>query len=315
MTSQGKITIRNADSAEYAGLFPHTVSVFDTVDFASLNSARTEETLHLVFSDNCGRPIMGWIAGRRDGQILAPFSAPYSCPSANTVLPVESLVECMRSLHSYAGGNMRLTLPPDFYAPDLLPALKAAILAAGGTLKHTDYNYHCEVARAADPATPPSRTARQELRRAINSDRMAYEIPDPADRDQIERVYRIIEANHYGKGYPVKMSLDRLADTFMMTGGLLSVITCDGQDAAAQIGYFSSDNVYQPVYWGDLPQWSHMHPMRLLFHRLATHLLDIGKASVIDLGPSSENGIPAYGLCAFKTSMGCHLSLKPTFTI
>jgi len=33
----------------------------------------------------------------------------------------------------------------------------------------------------------------------------------------------------------------------------------------------------------------------------------------IDIGPSTENSIPNYGLCEFKESIGCDISPKYTF--
>jgi len=34
---------------------------------------------------------------------------------------------------------------------------------------------------------------------------------------------------------------------------------------------------------------------------------------IIDVGPSSIFSVPDYGLCDFKESLGCHVSLKKTF--
>lgn len=315
MTGASEISVCRVGRDEYDALFPQRLTVFDRTCFAELNSARADAVEYLTLRDSSGKALAGWIAGRRYDMLLAPFSAPYSAPAVSANLSVAQWLGCANALREYSGGKMRLTLPPDFYAPELLPAVKAALLSAGAELLFADYNYHADVASAADPDAVPSRTARQELRRAIDSPGIRYEILDPESKADIARVYAVIEANHRGKGYPVKMSLGLLTDTFLMLGGLLSVVTCDGHDAAAQIGYFSSGHIYQPVYWGDLSPWTRLHPMRLLFHGLAKQLREDGRANIIDLGPSSENGIPATGLCAFKKSLGCLLSIKPTLVL
>ena len=36
---------------------------------------------------------------------------------------------------------------------------------------------------------------------------------------------------------------------------------------------------------------------------------------ILDIGPSTENGIPNYGLCEFKENIGCTASLKYTFIL
>ena len=35
--------------------------------------------------------------------------------------------------------------------------------------------------------------------------------------------------------------------------------------------------------------------------------------AIIDIGPSTENSIPNHGLCEFKESIGCDISIKTEF--
>lgn len=308
------IIVWKAEAGEYAALFPRPVTVFDRVDFAALNAAKADEVEYLVIMRADGTPLMGWIVGRCGSCRIAPFSAPYSLPVlAGKVPDVEEMLCCMRALRRYAAGGLRLTLPPDFYAPDFLPALKAALSGAGAVLRYTDYNYHALTAAAADPAQMPRRTARQEARRALADPSVCYVELDAASAADVERAYGVISANHRAKGHPVKMSLAQVIETIALLGGYVSVVTVDGHDAAAQLGYFSAGHVYQPVYWGDLPQYTHKHPMKALFCNLCESLSRTGAAQLLDLGPSSERGVPSVGLCAFKSSLGCKLTLKPTF--
>ena len=307
------VHIYNVPPAEYEVMFRHPVTVFDRVDFAGLNRCRADEVEYLAFVSSDGTPVMGWIAGRQGDKLMMPFSAPYSMPAVVGNPSYATLVACCGALRDYCRGtDVKITLPADFYSPAVLHMLRDALMATGAEIGYSDFNYHVGVVDAADIANMPRRTARQEMRRVLSDQQVKYEILDAADDADIARAYHIISENHTGKGYPVKMSLSQVTDTIKMLGGLVSVVTYGGNDAAAQLGYFSAGHVYQPVYWGDLAQWSAVHPMKALFYNLCAHLRGLGFDGILDLGPSSEFGVPSPGLCAFKESLGCILSMKTT---
>ena len=82
--------------------------------------------------------------------------------------------------------------------------------------------------------------------------------------------------------------------------------------AAAQI-FEVNDRVMQVVYWGEDTEFSPLRPMNLLASKIALHYLEKGK--IVDVGPSSTDGVPSTGLCDFKASVGCHLTPKHVLTL
>jgi hypothetical protein len=81
---------------------------------------------------------------------------------------------------------------------------------------------------------------------------------------------------------------------------------------AAAIVYRVSPQICQLIYWGDAPGFESSRPMNML----ALKMFELFKAmgvDYLDIGPSSEDGIPNAGLCAFKESVGCTGDLKYTF--
>jgi len=73
-----------------------------------------------------------------------------------------------------------------------------------------------------------------------------------------------------------------------------------------------SSVVVQVVYWGDLPEYAHLKTMNFLSYKLFEYYTGTN-IHVIDIGPSTENSIPNFGLCEFKESVGCEITNKLTF--
>ena len=82
---------------------------------------------------------------------------------------------------------------------------------------------------------------------------------------------------------------------------------------ASALIFHVNKNVVQVIYWGDLPGHSENKPMNFLSYKILEYYKLSGK-SITDIGPSTKNSIPLYGLCEFKESIGCDISTKFTLT-
>jgi lipid II:glycine glycyltransferase (peptidoglycan interpeptide bridge formation enzyme) len=69
----------------------------------------------------------------------------------------------------------------------------------------------------------------------------------------------------------------------------------------------------QVIYWGDIPEFSKYKTMNFLSFNIFEHYKKSG-LKIVDIGPSTENSIPNYGLCEFKESIGCSIAAKVTFS-
>ena len=54
--------------------------------------------------------------------------------------------------------------------------------------------------------------------------------------------------------------------------------------------------------------------MNYLAYSLFDYYADNG-LRILDIGPSTEDGIPNYGLCEFKESIGCSVTMKYSFEL
>lgn len=127
-----------------------------------------------------------------------------------------------------------------------------------------------------------------------------------------KRAYEIIRENRTWKGYPLRMAWEQVEETIAIVPHDFYIVSKDNQAVAAAMIYRVAEDAAQVIYWGDVPGVAPLRPMNYLAYRLAEHYKHIGMRH-LDIGPSTEAGIPNYGLCDFKSSIGC--CIQPKFTL
>lgn len=298
---------------EYRQLFCSPRIVYDSVAFSQLNAHKCEALHCLLFADG-GRPRLGLVAGERGGGLAAPFSAPFAALECNSDQRVEHVEEAVRLLASYASGfpgGMRLRLPPLFYDCSMISKTVCALSGLQGlTDSYCDWNYHYPMERFPQYEGWLSRQARNKHRHAMESD-FRVEVFSGRDEGGVRRCYDVIKANREWKGYPLRMTADEVVATVKIVPAEFLVMSLGGVDIAAAQVFFPCKDVAQVIYWGDRPGYEHLRPMNRLPYELFSRLA--GRVRVVDIGPSSEDGVPNAGLCEFKESIGCVCTPKMTF--
>lgn len=300
------------ETLEYGQMFSRPAVVFGSVQFTELNVGKVNRVIRLGLSD--GEKIrLGLTAGiRPEGELCAPFSAPFAAFDFNRVQSADVMLEGMKKLREQFPG-LRLTLPPEIYDDNgMIQKALCASLSAGAKVEWCDWNYHLNLKSAQDYFDSLNRIHRKKLRMASSSPYILHNTDS-----EPERAYAVIRRNRSHKGYPLRMSLE---DVIRTTGGKSPVIDADffvltngSEDAAAAIVYRNvAPDVAQVIYWGDSPDTDCPHAVNLLALLLQTHYFNSG-FRVLDIGPSSECGVPSIGLCEFKERIGCLTS--PKFTL
>ena len=129
----------------------------------------------------------------------------------------------------------------------------------------------------------------------------------------MERAYEVIRRNREEHGYPLRMTLEQVWQTVTsVVKADFFVLEHEGRDvAAAQISHVA-EGIAQVIYWGDIRKYSALRPMNFLAYSLLDHYYKQG-LRILDIGPSTEDGVPNYGLCEFKENIGCEVTLKYRF--
>ena len=119
--------------------------------------------------------------------------------------------------------------------------------------------------------------------------------------------YEVLRRNRVDRGRPMRLGLDyvRACDAFPGRVRLILVESAERTVAAALV-YRVTAGHDLVQYWGDALHDLPVSPMNLLVAAVVEHAL-AGGASFVDIGISTEDGVPNHGLLQFKRSVGCIL--------
>lgn len=298
---------------EFSSLFSNPEIVFNSASFAQLNRVKCHRIHYIVFRDSKVR--LGIILGETHDMLLSPFSSPFGgfSQAVNATVRLQSLEEAISLLKFYAselGKKLTITLPPTIYNRDLISKTVSALARAGFTQDYIDLSYYIPVTDTDSYLGRLNRSAVKNLNSATNNHLTFY----IADSDEDRRLaYDIIRINRESKGYPLRMSYDQIEDTASVIEVTYFIIKLDQKAIASALVFNVTDKISQVVYWGNIPEASDMRPMNLMPLKLVEHYHRLG-VEILDIGPSTEYGVPNYGLCDFKSSIGCESDLKFKFT-
>ena len=297
---------------EYRQLFPHPRHVFNSVGFTELNKEKCSSVQYLCFSENKAR--IGLVVGEKDGQFWSPFSAPFGGFDANQPDRIEYYDEAVALLKAHlaaTGTPLKIVLPPTVYG-SYTAKMYNALIRGGARLLFSELNYAYELDRFKDFEANLDRSARKNFH---NARQYPFEFQKlERTPENITRAYTVIRDNRESKGYALQMSLDGVLQTAPVVGAEFFMMSLDGADVAAAMVYPVTEGINQVIYWGDAPGYADCRAMNYFTYKVFEHYFQQG-LKVLDIGPSSVEGIPNYGLCSFKENLGCTITLRHVFEL
>ena len=286
--------------------------VFNSVAFSELNRDKVERLHFLSIEDS--KPRLGITLGERDNTLRSPFSAPYGGFIERKPQGLEHMEEAARLLYDYAKERhqaLSITLQPLIYNETQLSKW-VSVFSRLYRVRCIDLNYHVDLSRIPHYEDFIDRSARKNLQHALKEPFHLVHL-NSADRSQVEHAYSVIRRNREERGFPLRMTLEQVWQTVSrVIKADFFVLEHNGNDVAAAQVFHVADGIAQVVYWGDIRDYSTLCPMNYLTHALFEHYYEAG-LRILDIGPSTENGIPNYGLCQFKENIGCSVTLKYSF--
>jgi lipid II:glycine glycyltransferase (peptidoglycan interpeptide bridge formation enzyme) len=208
---------------------------------------------------------------------------------------------------NYQSYSVQVTLPPVCYDENNITIQSNGFIKNNFKIKYTDANFHLDLS-FEEPFSILKRNAKKNLKKALNADNQLILADNQTDE---ERAYSIIQRNRTEKGYPLKMSFQDLLRTGKVVKIDFFILKMNLQDVAAAIVFRINPQVAMVVYWGHLYDFSELRPVNLMAFLLMNTYKKQG-FKILDIGPSSENGILDEGLASFKESLGCIVSDKFT---
>ena len=305
--------IIDAGSKDYNQVFPSAYHVFNSAGFNILNQARCQQVVYLIFKDTKNR--LGLIAGVNNNELHTPFSAPFGGFSYVredvTIAQIEAAVD---ALIEYAAGrgykNIHYTMPPLFYNELFNSKLINILHRKNFQLAAIDLNYQFELQKLTDDYEMNIwHNARKNLRIGFKQD---FDFIKCASEELKLEAYGVIKENRSRKGYPLKMTYDQVTQTGEIITADFFLLKKATENMAAALIFHVAPAIVQVIYWGDIPDYTQYKPMNFLAYQVFSYYKKQG-FKFADIGPSTENGIPNYGLCEFKESIGCAITPKFSF--
>lgn len=299
-----------AEEYAQAGFYAHA---YNTPEFSELNKAKTSGLHYILIKDNKTR--FSIVLGEKGDSMCSPFSAPYGGFNMKMPQRIAYMDEAAALLKDWGKSHdkkIKITLQPSVY-DDTQLSKWANVMFRNGRLTNIDLNYHFDLSRFPHYEDFIDRSARKNLHKAMAEDFVISHL-NSSNTDDISRAYGVISINRKEHGYPLRMSLQNVADTVKIIDADFFVVSHNGTDVAAAQVFKVTEDVAQVIYWGDLRQYASLRTMNFLAYKVFEYYYQKG-FRILDIGPSTEDGVPNNGLCDFKEAIGCSVTQKLFFEL
>ncbi|HEX3008914.1 MAG TPA: hypothetical protein VHO90_15020, partial [Bacteroidales bacterium] len=308
-----KLFVEEVDVDEYNRIIPRPYVVFNSTRFTQTVVSKCDQVKYLIFGNN--RPRLGIILGVRDGEFFSPFSAPFGGFSqVSEPTRIQDILDASQVLREYVENSpyagIRITLPPTIYDESFISKQSSALLNAGFDLKTVDLNSAFTLKDfGADYLDRIAYSAKKNYKTGVKNN-LEFHIAN----NDVERLkcYSIIKENRESKGRTVKMSYEEVIQTSQVLPADFFYVTYENETVASAIVFTINSLIAQVIYWGAHPNFNWLRPTNYLSYNIWGFYHTKG-FEIVDIGPSSQNGVPDCGLLEFKETIGCRLSMKTSF--
>lgn len=305
--------IVEVNSKDYLMAISEAYHIFGHSAFNKLNEYKVDEILYLLFKDTkCRLGIIGYFV---DGVFKSPVSAPFGGFSyISEDIKLQYLDDAISSLKNWASKKnstgIEVVLPPTIYNESFISKQSNALYRSGFDMHKIDLNYSFKTSDFTENYKLNIwRNARKSLNISMKSN-LKIKICD--NQEEKHEVYKIIKENRDFKGFPLKMEWNQILETIsLVKADFFMVIDEHDNSIAAAIIFHVSPIAVQVIYWGDRPGFSHVNPMNFISFKIFEYYSD--RVDYVDVGPSTDDSMPNFGLCEFKESIGCRVQSKFTF--
>jgi hypothetical protein len=295
----------------YDKYFPVSPNPYISGPFIELNSGKAEKIVRLIEDEE--EPVIGIVAGIKDGILKSPFSAPFGgfhFRKENVYISeIERFTEALKA-YLIAGKlkGMELILPPDIYHSSFNAKLINSLIRSGFRFLVPEITNWVDLQKFNDSFS--QKNSREYYRQAVRN-KLTFCITD--NEDDKKEIYDLIYQNRKKFGRPIFMKLeDILATGNLWPADFFKINSDDQVIVASAIFYRSSPEICYAVFWGDNDAGRPLRAMDFLVFNLYSYYKKLG-FKYLDLGISTESGSPNEGLLRFKESHEAISSLRYKF--
>jgi hypothetical protein len=303
------------DHIEYAKVITTAYQIFGSSSFSYINKDKCESVHYLLFKE--GKYRVGIVGGIRDGFFCSPFSSPFGGfvflhddIKINYIDGAIELLEHWAIAKGFIG--LKITLPPGFYNESFNSKQINSLYRNNFVIEKVDLNYAYHLHKFSENYVETIwYNAKKNLKIAL-SNNFSFRLCEVENDKQA--AYNVIQQNREARGFPLRMTWQQVQlSTSIIPSDFFLTENSQGIPVAAAIVFHVAKGIVQVIYWGDLPEYANQKTMNFLSYKVFEYYKQ-QNLQVVDIGPSTENSIPNYGLCEFKESIGCSIAPKFSFS-
>jgi len=283
--------------------------IFDSYDFHRINAHKVEKVVLCQFGHGNKTKASLFIA--IDGEkAQAPYSAPFAMIEEYKECSIEEIDNYIVELNAYLDKtgvkDSYFKLPPMIYDQHRITKLISSMIRNGYSIFQMELSFEIIIKNEEEYLASLHRNARKNLQHARE---LNYSLIYCSNEKLKRDAYEIIKINRVSNNYRLAMTWENVKETIAFTEHDFFILKLEDKEIASAIIFRVTDEVYQVVYWGDIPGYSEARPVNMLAYFLNEYYYAKG-VKILDIGPSMLDGQPNYGLCSFKESIGCEISGK-----
>jgi hypothetical protein len=292
--------------------FPIDPHPFVSEPFIELNKGKVEKVIRLI--DFTDKPIIGLVAGINKGVIQSPFSAPFGGfhfrHETVYISEIDRFIDKLKKYITMQGlERVQITMPPDIYHLNFNAKTINSFIRSGFLEATPEITNWVDLEKFSGVFT--QKNSREYYRQAVRND-LSFEIV--TDSMEKKEIYDLIRQNREKFGRPIYMTFKDLLDiSFIWPVDFFKVSTKEKEIVASAIFYRNNPEISYAVFWGDNTTGRLLRAMDFMAFNLWSYYKNLG-FKYIDLGISTELGIPNEGLLRFKETHESTSSLRFRFT-
>jgi len=302
----------NTEPQVFKHYFPSDPHPFISNLFIELNRHKADSIIRLI--EGVEKPSIGLVAGIKNNRIVSPFSAPFGgFHFKNEVAYISELEKFIELLKEYiiAEGlsGIDIILPPDIYHQTFNAKMVSALIRGHFHSQLPDLTNWIDLDKFKGIFS--QKNTREYYKQALKNHLIFKQVND---KNELKAVYELIRENRARFDRPIYMTLEDIQNTGTLWPVDFFKVTSEKEDiVASAIFYRFHPQICYAVFWGDNEGGRPLRAMDFLVYNLISHYKDSG-FKYMDLGISTETGIPNEGLLRFKESHEAFTSLKYKFS-
>ena len=290
-------------------MFFRKIDIYSSKSFIDSNRHKVTDIKYLIFKDK--RVRAGIILGIKDNTCASPFSSPFGGLNIiNSSTSLETLDKIIIALDSWFLNEkykkIKIILPPVFYDSSQISELSNCFQRLNYNLE-INLNYHFNLSVMDEKyISNIFPNARKNLNKGLNYNLKFNKVNN---KKETLKIYNVIKKNRDQRGFPLRLTFEEIIDNNKIINSDFFSVFLDSHIIASAICYILDSKIVQIIYWGNDFDYIKYKPMNFLSYNIFKYYKKMN-FKFVDIGPSTENSLPNFGLCSFKKSIGCTVSNK-----